>query len=206
MRVHRFRLRNFFLVEILALNLKFIHALCPFGILAWCRRLTSLRSLIVFVRFPSTFSGLWLLRLFRLLLRFLRHDCLRVGFQNSPGFCASACFIISTRQSENRRVRRRASGATLALLTPPLMSAGHSGTHDSLSGRWSGATGRALHPQGSDERFQIWFLHFIPLSQASCHNHERVLRFGHFGLTSPALTGQKTSCCSLNQNPTDYPR
>ena len=34
------------------------------------------------------------------------------------------------------------------------------------SGRWSGATGRAFHPQGSDERFQSCFLHLILLSQA----------------------------------------
>ncbi len=33
------------------------------------------------------------------------------------------------------------------------------------SGRWSGATGRAFHPQDSDERFQS-YLHLIPLSQA----------------------------------------
>ena len=33
------------------------------------------------------------------------------------------------------------------------------------SGRWSGATGRAFHPQDSDERFQSC-LHPIPLSQA----------------------------------------
>ena len=32
---------------------------------------------------------------------------------------------------------------------------------------WSGSTGRAFHPQNSDERFQICKLHFIPLSQAS---------------------------------------
>ena len=38
------------------------------------------------------------------------------------------------------------------------------------SGRWSGATGRAFHPQGSTERFQSSFLHLIPLSQASCRN------------------------------------
>lgn len=40
--------------------------------------------------------------------------------------------------------------------------------HDArlASGRWSGATGRAFHPQGSDERFQSCFLHLIPLSQA----------------------------------------
>ncbi len=31
---------------------------------------------------------------------------------------------------------------------------------------WSGSTGRAFHPQGSDERFQICRLHLIPLSQA----------------------------------------
>src|SRR5262249_44161880 len=38
------------------------------------------------------------------------------------------------------------------------------------SGRWSGATGRAFHPQGSTERFQSSLLHLIPLSQASCRN------------------------------------
>ena len=31
---------------------------------------------------------------------------------------------------------------------------------------WSGSTGRAFHPQGSDERFQSCNLHLIPLSQA----------------------------------------
>ncbi len=31
---------------------------------------------------------------------------------------------------------------------------------------WSGSTGRAFHPQGSDERFQSCRLHLIPLSQA----------------------------------------
>ena len=34
------------------------------------------------------------------------------------------------------------------------------------SGRWSDATGRAFHPQGSDERFQSASLHLILLSQA----------------------------------------
>ena len=40
--------------------------------------------------------------------------------------------------------------------------------HDArlTSGCWSGATGRAFHPQGSYERFQICKLHLIPLSQA----------------------------------------
>ena len=31
---------------------------------------------------------------------------------------------------------------------------------------WSGSTGRAFHPQASNERFQICSLHFIPLSRA----------------------------------------
>jgi hypothetical protein len=31
---------------------------------------------------------------------------------------------------------------------------------------WSGSTGRASHPKGSDERFQSCNLHLIPLSQA----------------------------------------
>ena len=45
--------------------------------------------------------------------------------------------------------------------------------HDArlASGRWSGATGRAFHPQDSAERFQICFLHLILLSQASWRNH-----------------------------------
>jgi hypothetical protein len=38
------------------------------------------------------------------------------------------------------------------------------------SGRWSGATGRAFHPQDSAERFQSCFLTSHPLSQASCRN------------------------------------
>ena len=44
--------------------------------------------------------------------------------------------------------------------------------HDArlASGRWSGATGRAFHPQGSAERFQTCILHVIPLSQASWRN------------------------------------
>ena len=35
------------------------------------------------------------------------------------------------------------------------------------SGCWSGSTGRAFHPHGSDERFQSCYLHLILLSQAS---------------------------------------
>ena len=40
--------------------------------------------------------------------------------------------------------------------------------HDArlASSCWSGSTGRASHPQGSDERFQSCELHLIPLSQA----------------------------------------
>ena len=40
--------------------------------------------------------------------------------------------------------------------------------HDArlASSCWSGSTGRAFHPQGSDERFQSCRLHLIPLSQA----------------------------------------
>ena len=40
--------------------------------------------------------------------------------------------------------------------------------HDArlASSCWSGSTGRASHPQGSDERFQRCRLHLIPLSQA----------------------------------------
>ena len=35
------------------------------------------------------------------------------------------------------------------------------------SSRWSDVTGRAFHPQGSNERFQSCILHLILLSQAS---------------------------------------
>src|SRR5262249_15607115 len=40
--------------------------------------------------------------------------------------------------------------------------------HDArlASSRWSDATGRAFHPQGSDERFQSACLHLVPLSRA----------------------------------------
>ena len=38
------------------------------------------------------------------------------------------------------------------------------------SGCWPGSPGRAFHPQGSIERFQICFLHLILLSQASWRN------------------------------------
>jgi hypothetical protein len=46
------------------------------------------------------------------------------------------------------------------------------------SGRWSGVTGRAFHPQDSIERFPICFLHLIPLSQASWRNPKRRSTFG----------------------------
>jgi len=50
-----------------------------------------------------------------------------------------------------------------------LRFAGRVATYDArlASGRWSGVTGRAFHPQGPAERFQICILHLIPLSQAS---------------------------------------
>jgi hypothetical protein len=60
--------------------------------------------------------------------------------------------------------------------------------HDArlASGCWSGSTGRAFHPQGSTERFQISFLHLILLSQAllgaidvtRVHSRSYVLRGG----------------------------
>ena len=40
------------------------------------------------------------------------------------------------------------------------------------SGRWSGATGRAFHPQGSNERFQIRFLtSHPPFPSLAWRNH-----------------------------------
>jgi hypothetical protein len=45
------------------------------------------------------------------------------------------------------------------------------------SSRWSIATGRAFHPQDSNERFQICILHLIPLSQASWRNLVDRVRF-----------------------------
>ena len=41
---------------------------------------------------------------------------------------------------------------------------------DRYAGRWSGATGRAFHPQESIERFPSSFLYLIPLSQDSWRN------------------------------------
>ena|GEM_PF-6843596 len=53
----------------------------------------------------------------------------------------------------------------------------HSGAR--LASRcWSDSPGRALHPQGSDERFPICFLHLVLLSQAS---------LGAIPFSSPAL-------------------
>ena len=54
------------------------------------------------------------------------------------------------------------------------------------SGRWSGATGRAFHPQDSDERFQIRFLHLLLLSQALLGT----MKSTEVGGTNLGLTGQ----------------
>jgi hypothetical protein len=53
--------------------------------------------------------------------------------------------------------------------------------HDArlASGRWSSATGRAFHPQGSAERFQSCFLHLILLSQAFLAQFQNVSMLGH---------------------------
>ena len=53
-------------------------------------------------------------------------------------------------------------------------------THDArlASGRWSGSTGRASHPQGSKERFPICVLHLIPPSQALLAQVMQPLRVG----------------------------
>ena len=53
-------------------------------------------------------------------------------------------------------------------------------SHDErlASSCWSGSTGRAFHPQGSDERFQSCRLHLIPLSQACLAQWARPPHFG----------------------------
>ena len=73
-----------------------------------------------------------------------------------------------------------AEAPTIGLSTPNSMAFGLAvyASQDGLprhyarlaSGCWSGSTGRAFHPQDSDERFQICFLHLILLSQASWRN------------------------------------
>jgi hypothetical protein len=64
--------------------------------------------------------------------------------------------------------------------------------HDArlASGRWSGATGRAFHPQGSAERFQVSFLHPILPSQASWRN-----RCDRSGLASGPVTIDSLGGC-----------
>ena len=59
---------------------------------------------------------------------------------------------------------------------------------------WSGSTGRAFHPQGSDERFQICFLHLILLSQAFLAQRMCPMRFRklHFASRRGATHCAKT--------------
>jgi hypothetical protein len=73
------------------------------------------------------------------------------------------------------------------------------------SGRWSSSTGRAFHPQDSYERFQICFLHLIPLSQACLAQSHRLRALRGVGptqrstwrfFTSGVTTGAR--CCRFN--------
>ena len=59
---------------------------------------------------------------------------------------------------------------------------------------WSGSTGRAFHPQGSDERFQSCKLHLVPLSQAS---------LGAMRMTSGSNRSKqnRASCCRSHRPP-----
>jgi hypothetical protein len=72
------------------------------------------------------------------------------------------------------------------------------------SGRWSGTTGRAFHPQDSNERFQSCFLHLIPLSQASWRNPTRRSRCDRSVLVGNILsrTCNRSEGCYLLACPT----
>ena len=67
------------------------------------------------------------------------------------------------------------------------------------SGRWSGTTGRAFHPQDSTERFQSCFLHLIPLSQASWRNPTRRK---HSDLRLLVESSWRCRCASVSVHPT----
>lgn len=74
----------------------------------------------------------------------------------APDRCGAAVWpLVIERQRLPRGVFRRSIAWLLDSLSTP-RSAQLPGLHARLaSGRWSGVTGRAFHPQGSDERFQI---------------------------------------------------
>jgi hypothetical protein len=70
---------------------------------------------------------------------------------------------------ERQRLPRRVFRRSIAWLSDSLFTLRSAGCppHAKLaSGRWSGATGRAFHPQGSAEGFRICFLHLFLPSQA----------------------------------------
>ena len=95
---------------------------------------------------------------------------------------------------QKQRLPRKVFRSSIAWLSDSLRApcAAGSASQDGLprhharlaSGRWSGATGQAFHPQGSDERFQICFLTFHPpFPSFAWHN---VIDRGHFALAKAA--------------------
>ncbi len=97
---------------------------------------------------------------------FARVPATPAGLLSPDHYGAAAWPLLCQQQGLPRWVFRR----SMARLPDSLSNASQRrlpGRHARLaSGRWSGATGRAFHPQGSAERFQICILHLIPLSQA----------------------------------------
>jgi len=104
------------------------------------------------------------------------------GLRAPDHYSAAAWPLVCEQQRLPRWVFRR-SIAWLSDSLSTLRRAGYPNHHARLaSGRWSGATGRAFHPQDSNERFRICFLHLFLLSQASCRNH---IHLGQLPLTAP---------------------
>jgi hypothetical protein len=97
---------------------------------------------------------------------FARVPATPAGLLSPDHYGAAAWPLSCQQQGLPRWVFRR----SIARLPDSLSNASQRrlpGRHARLaSGRWSGATGRAFHPQGSAERFQSCILHLIPLSQA----------------------------------------
>ena len=110
-------------------------------------------------------------------------DCPFAHVQSTPaGLLAPDRFLYSAAAwpsvFQQRRLPRKVFRRSIAWLSDSLRApcAAGSASQDGLprhharlaSGRWSGATGRAFHPQGSYERFQSCFLTSHPLFPKLC--------------------------------------
>jgi hypothetical protein len=91
-----------------------------------------------------------------------RQDC---SFQTA---CGTAAWPPLCKRRRLPRLITLSRLSSMAFGLAVYASSSRSPIHDArlASGRWSDATGRAFHPQGSAERFQRCFLHLILLSQA----------------------------------------